>query len=64
MSAGRLEPVLRRREAELDAPVSAPNDPALRAPQVCKEALRAADEKLSRSDETELRKGLKALYAD
>jgi IS605 OrfB family transposase len=64
VSAGRLETVLGRMDAELDALVGALTDPALRALQARKEALQATNEKLSRADEMALRKGLKALYAN
>jgi IS605 OrfB family transposase len=64
VSAGRLETVLGRMDAELDTLVSTLTSGDLRALQARKEALRATNEKLSRADEMALRKGLKALYAN
>jgi IS605 OrfB family transposase len=66
ISAGRLEAVLGRFDAALDARVSALTTPVLRELQSRKEAGLKLEppQKLPLSDEMALRKGLKALYAD
>lgn len=64
ISAGRLERVLGRMDAQLDQRIDELTSPELRELQARKEALRELDQKLPRADEMALRKGLKALYAD
>lgn len=64
VSAGRLDRLLGQFDREIDAGLAKLTTPEVRALQARKELLALVEQKLSRSEEMALRKGLKAIHAD